>query len=181
MDCWHHRAISGGAFGQVLRPHVLYLPPRGSLNVHASLLPRWRGASPIQHAILAGDEATGVTLMQMDEGLDTGAMYVQESLNIDPRETAATLHDRLAELGATMLRCHLEDILDGRLSPVPQDNVGFTYAPMIRKEAGEIDWRRDTNSLDRHVRPTMPWAAAFSACSPRPVSIRRGGVRLTTK
>ncbi len=159
---WQPDLIVAAAFGQILRPHVLYLPPRGSLNVHASLLPRWRGASPIQHAILAGDETTGVTLMQMDEGLDTGAMYVQESLSIDPRETAATLHDRLAELGAAMLRRHLEDILDGRLSPVPQDDVGFTYAPMIRKEAGEIDWRQDADSLDRHVRAMTPWPGAFT-------------------
>jgi len=168
---WQPDLIVVAAFGQILRPHVLYLPPRGSLNVHASLLPRWRGASPIQHAILAGDETTGVTLMQMDEGLDTGAMYIQESLNIDPRETAATLHDRLAELGAGMLSRHLEDILDGRLSPVPQDDVGFTYAPMIRKEAGEIDWRQDADSLDRHVRAMTPWPGAFTWWSGVPLKV----------
>jgi methionyl-tRNA formyltransferase len=159
---WQPDLIVVAAFGQILRPHVLYLPPKGSLNVHASLLPRWRGASPIQHAILAGDRATGVTLMRMDEGLDTGDMYVQESLLIDPRETAATLHDRLAMLGADMLRRHLSDILDGRLSPTPQSDEGSTYAPMIRKEAGEIDWRQDAATLDRHVRAMTPWPGAFT-------------------
>lgn len=168
---WQPDLIVVAAFGQILRPHVLYLPPKGSLNVHASLLPRWRGASPIQHAILAGDETTGVTLMQMDEGLDTGAMYVQESLPIDPRETAATLHDRLAGLGASMLRRHLEDILAGRLTPVPQDDAASTYAPMIRKEAGQIDWRGDAESVDRHIRAMTPWPGAFTSWDGQPLKI----------
>ena len=159
---WRPDLIIVAAFGQILRPHVLYLPPKGSLNVHASLLPRWRGASPIQHAILAGDSVTGVTLMRMDEGLDTGDMYVQESLLIDPRETAATLHDRLATLGADMLRRHLPEILDDRLLTTPQGAGGSTYAPMIRKEAGEIDWRQDAATLDRHVRAMTPWPGAFT-------------------
>lgn len=99
---WQPEMIIVAAFGQILRPHVLELPPLGCLNVHASLLPRWRGASPIQHAIMAGDAETGVTLMQMDVGLDTGAMFVKQAIPIRPDETAASLHDRLAELGATM-------------------------------------------------------------------------------
>ncbi len=159
---WRPDLIVVAAFGQILRPHVLALPPKGCLNVHASLLPRWRGASPIQHAILAGDATTGVTLMRMDEGLDTGDMYTQESLIIDPRETAATLHDRLAELGAEMLRHRLDAILDGRLNPIPQDEASSTYAPMIRKEDGAIDWRRDAATLDRHVRAMTPWPGAFT-------------------
>lgn len=159
---WRPDIIIVAAFGQILRPHVLYLPPKGSLNVHASLLPRWRGASPIQHAILAGDETTGVTLMQMDEGLDTGGVYVQEALAIDARETAASLHDRLAGLGAGMLRRHLDDILANRLTPVAQDDEAFTYAPMIRKEAGEIDWRRDAPALDRQIRAMTPWPGAYT-------------------
>lgn len=159
---WNPDLIVVAAFGQILRPHVLYLPPRGSVNVHASLLPRWRGASPIQHAILAGDEETGVTLMQMDEGLDTGAIFVQEGFAIDPRETAATLHDRLATLGADMLRRHLEDILERRLSPAPQDDAESTYAPMIHKEDGELDWNRDAEELDRQVRAMYPWPGAYT-------------------
>lgn len=159
---WQPDLIVVAAFGQILRPHVLELPPRGCVNVHASLLPRWRGASPIQHAILAGDAVTGVTLMQMDEGLDTGDMYVQESLVIDPRETAATLHDRLAALGADMVRRYLDGILDGRLARVAQDDAASTYAPMIRKEAGEIDWRQDAAAIDRHIRAMSPWPGAYT-------------------
>lgn len=159
---WQPDVIVVAAFGQILRPHVLYLPPKGSLNVHASLLPRWRGASPIQHAILAGDAVTGVTLMQMDEGLDTGPMFAREALDIDPRETSATLHDRLAMLGADMLRRHLDDILAGRVAATPQGEEGVTYAPMIRKEAGAIDWRQDVAALDRLVRAMTPWPGAFT-------------------
>lgn len=157
---WQPDIIVVAAFGQILRPHVLYLPPLGSLNVHASLLPRWRGASPIQHAILAGDATTGVTLMRMDEGLDTGDMFVQESIAIEPRETTATLHDKLSLLGADMLRRHLDNILARRILPTQQDDAISTYAPMIRKEAGQIDWRQATAALDRLVRAMTPWPGA---------------------
>lgn len=159
---WQPDVIVVAAFGQILRPHVLYLPPHGSLNVHASLLPRWRGASPIQHALLAGDATTGVTLMGMDEGLDTGPMYVQEALTISPDETAAALHDRLAALGAEMLRRHLDDILAGRVVAVPQPDEGATYAPMIAKDGGRIDWTRDVAELDRLARAMTPWPGAFT-------------------
>lgn len=157
---WQPDIIVVAAFGQILRPHVLYLPPLGSLNVHASLLPRWRGASPIQHAILAGDAATGVTLMRMDEGLDTGDMFVRESIAIEPRETTTTLHDKLSLLGADMLRRHLDAILAGRITPTPQDDAASTYAPMIHKEAGRIDWQQTTAVLDRLVRAMTPWPGA---------------------
>jgi methionyl-tRNA formyltransferase len=170
---WRPDVIVVAAFGQILRPHVLYLPPHGSLNVHASLLPRWRGASPIQHALLAGDEMTGVTLMRMDEGLDTGPMYVQEALVIASRETAATLHDRLAALGADMLRRHLDDILSGRLTATPQPDDGSTYAPMLAKEAGEIDWRQDAAALDRQVRAMTPWPGAFTTWDSQPLKVLR--------
>lgn len=159
---WQPDMIVVAAFGQILRRHVLELPPRGCLNVHASLLPRWRGASPIQHAILAGDSASGVTLMQMDEGLDTGAMYVQESLALDPRETAASLHDKLSLLGADMLRRNLDEILAGRIIPSPQDGALSTYAPMIRKEEGRIDWQRTAVELDRQIRAMTPWPGTYT-------------------
>ncbi len=159
---WQPDVIVVAAFGQILRPHVLYLPPHGNLNVHASLLPRWRGASPIQHALLAGDSETGVSLMQMDEGLDTGPVYVQEAIEITGEDTAATLHDRLAELGAQMLRQYLDDILAGRLTAVPQDDSQSTYAPMIQKEAGRIDWSLPATALDRHIRAMTPWPGAFT-------------------
>ena len=159
---WQPEVIVVAAFGQILRPHVLNLPPHGCLNVHASLLPRWRGASPIHHAILAGDTETGITLMRMDEGLDTGPMYVQEALPIRPDETAATLHDRLSALGADMLRRYLDSILAGEIAPTPQPDDGSTYAPMIAKEAGEIDWTRPAAELDRLVRAMTPWPGAFT-------------------
>lgn len=159
---WQPDIIVVAAFGQILRPHVLELPPHGCLNVHASLLPRWRGASPIQHAILAGDAETGITLMRMDEGLDTGPMFIQSALPIRPDETAATLHDRLAALGGDLLRRYLDNVLAGALRSVPQPVDGSTYAPMIRKEAGEIDWARDAIEVDRQVRAMTPWPGAFT-------------------
>lgn len=159
---WQPEMIIVAAFGQILRPHVLELPPLGCLNVHASLLPRWRGASPIQHAIMAGDAETGVTLMQMDEGLDTGPMFVQQAIPIHPNETAASLHDRLAELGAAMLAEHLDDIVNGRINATPQDDSQSTYAPMISKADGRLDWHKTSAELDRHVRAMTPWPGAFT-------------------
>lgn len=162
IAAWQPDAIVVAAFGQILRPHLLELPPRGCLNVHASLLPRWRGASPIQHAILAGDEKTGVSLMRMDEGLDTGPVYVSEAIPIAPRETAASLHDRLAARGADMVRRHLPAILSGDLQATPQDDDRATYAPLIDKEDGRLDWSDDAKDLDRHVRAMTPWPGAFT-------------------
>ncbi len=160
---WQPDVIVVAAFGQILRPHVLELPPHGCINVHASLLPRWRGASPIQHAILAGDTETGVCLMQMDVGLDTGPVYVCRSAPIAPTDTAATLHDRLAQLGAALLETHLDDIVDGRISPTPQDDSLSTYAPMIKKEDGRLDWSQSAAELERRVRAMTPWPGAFTS------------------
>jgi methionyl-tRNA formyltransferase len=150
------------AFGQILRSNVLELPSHGCLNVHASLLPRWRGASPIQHVILAGDAVSGVSLMQMERGLDTGPVFVQEAVPLLPTETATTLHDKLAELGADMLRRHLDGIINGRLSPTPQDDTLFTYAPLIQKEDGRLDWHASREQLDRQLRAMNPWPGAFT-------------------
>lgn len=162
IRAWQPEMIVVAAFGQILRPHVLDLPPKGCLNVHASLLPRWRGASPIHHAILAGDTETGISLMQMDVGLDTGPVYVQEAIPIRPDETAATLHDRLADLGAEMIENYLDQILAGELTAVPQDDSASTYAPMIKKEEGRIDWRQPALDIDRLVRAMTPWPGAFT-------------------
>lgn len=159
---WAPDAIVVAAFGQILRPHVLSLPDFGCINVHASLLPRWRGASPIHHAILAGDDVTGITLMRMDEGLDTGPMYVAERLVVGERETASSLHDRLAPLGADMVRRYLDYILDGQLVPVNQNDSQATYAPMIKKDEGQIDWQQDARAVDRRVRAMTPWPGAFT-------------------
>lgn len=162
IAAWRPDAIVVAAFGQILPSHLLHLPPHGCLNVHASLLPRWRGASPIQHAILAGDEQTGVSLMRMDEGLDTGPVYVSETIPIASRETAASLHDRLAALGADMVRRHLPAILDGERPATPQDDGRATYAPLIKKEDGLLDWSQSALNLDRRIRAMTPWPGAFT-------------------
>ncbi|MFQ5419036.1 MAG: methionyl-tRNA formyltransferase, partial [Anaerolineae bacterium] len=173
---WQPDIIIVAAFGQILRPHVLDLPPHGCLNIHASLLPRWRGASPIQHAILAGDAETGVTLMRMDVGLDTGPMFVQQAVPIRADETAATLHDRLAALGADMLAAHLNDILHGRLTPTPQNDDDSTYAPMIKKGDGRLDWTKTAVALDRHIRAMTPWPGAFTEWDGRLLKIKAAQV-----
>jgi methionyl-tRNA formyltransferase len=173
IHAWQPDVIIVAAFGQLLRPNVLELPPGGCINVHASLLPRWRGASPIQHAILAGDAQTGISLMRMDAGLDTGPVYVQETTDIGPHDTSAILHDRLASLGADMLRRFLDDILAERLLPVPQDDSLSTYAPIIRKEAGQLDWSRSCLELDRLVRAMTPWPGAHTWWQNEPLRITR--------
>jgi methionyl-tRNA formyltransferase len=162
LAAWKPDVIVVAAFGQILRPHVLDLPPHGCLNVHASLLPRWRGASPIQHAILEGDEESGVTLMQMDKGLDTGPMYVKQAIPISPVETAQSLHDRLAALGALMIRNYLVPILGGELTASPQRDEDATYAPMIKKEDGRLDWTLPAERLERLVRAMTPWPGAYT-------------------
>jgi methionyl-tRNA formyltransferase len=170
---WRPDIIIVVAFGQILRPHVLDMPPLGCLNVHASLLPRWRGASPIQHAILAGDASTGVTLMQLDAGMDTGPIFAQRAIPIRAAETAATLHDRLARLGATMLAECLDDILNGHLTAMPQDNSLATYAPLIKKGDGQLDWQRTAVELERHLRAMTPWPGAFTTWRGKSLSLLR--------
>ncbi|MFW5942495.1 MAG: methionyl-tRNA formyltransferase [bacterium] len=168
---WQPEAIVVAAYGLILPAHVLQLPPRGCINVHASLLPRWRGAAPIQYALLAGDEQTGVSLMQMDEGLDTGPVFVRQAVTIDDRETAQSLHDRLAQLGAAMLREHLPAILRGERQAQPQNDDEATYAPMIKKEDGRLDWTQDSQSLDRRVRAMTPWPGAFTTWDGRRLKV----------
>lgn len=150
------------AFGQILPPAVLELPPHGCLNVHTSLLPRWRGAAPIARAILAGDQETGVTLMRMDEGLDTGAVVAMERTPILESDTAQTLHDRLANLGASLLVRTLPDWLAGRLPSQPQPVEGVTYARKLTKEEGRLDWRLPAEVLWRQVRGFNPWPGAYT-------------------
>ena len=148
------------AYGLILPPEVLSLPAAGCINVHASLLPRWRGASPIQSAILAGDPQTGVCLMRMVEGLDTGPVFAVERTAIGAHETAGELHDRLAELGADLLNRCLDSILDGSLSPVPQRETGATYAARISQADARIDWTRPAGEIDRPIRAYNPWPVA---------------------
>src|SRR5262249_5656256 len=135
------------AYGLILPQAMLDAPRRGCLNIHASLLPRWRGAAPIQAAVLAGDAETGVTIMQMDAGLDTGPMLLREAVPVTALTTAATLHDALAEIGARLILRALAE----QPVPVPQSTEGVTYAPKLNREAGRIDWTRDAAALERQV------------------------------
>jgi methionyl-tRNA formyltransferase len=146
------------AYGLLLPASVLSVPAHGCLNIHASLLPRWRGAAPIQRAILAGDVETGVTIMQMDAGLDTGAMLLKKTCTIRSDETAASLHDRLAELGAEAITTTLAQL--DRLVPEPQDDALATYARKLRKEEALIDWQEPAVTIDRKVRAFNPWPVA---------------------
>jgi methionyl-tRNA formyltransferase len=148
------------AFGQILRPSVLALPPQGCINVHGSLLPRWRGAAPVQAAILAGDQVTGSTIMLMDEGMDTGPILAQEALLIEPAETGGELTARLARQGAGLLSATLPAWLAGRIVPRPQEESLATACRPIRKEEGRIDWTSPASSIGRMVRAYHPWPAA---------------------
>ena len=150
------------AYGQLLPPQVLALPPLGCINVHPSLLPRWRGAAPIQRALLAGDSATGVTLMRMDEGMDTGPILAMANCPIEPRDTAAALHDRLADLGAHLLLEQLPAVADGTLTLLPQEESLATYAPRLSKPAARIDWGESASVIDRQVRGMNPWPVAHT-------------------
>jgi methionyl-tRNA formyltransferase len=148
------------AYGLVLPQAVLDLPRLGCLNIHASLLPRWRGAAPIQRAILAGDACTGITIMMMEAGLDTGPMLLVRETGIDPDETAGSLHDRLAALGAEAVVETVAGWSDGRIAPVAQPVEGVTYATKIRKEEALIDWSRPAVEIARQVRAFNPWPVA---------------------
>jgi methionyl-tRNA formyltransferase len=150
------------AFGQILPQTVLDLPRHGSINIHASLLPRWRGAAPIQAAIRAGDSHTGVTIMQMDAGLDTGPMLAWRAIPIASDETGQSLHDKLAALGAELLIESLPGILDGSVRPVPQPEEGVTFAPRIEKDEGRIDWTQPAIAIERTVRAFTPWPGTFT-------------------
>ena len=149
------------AYGLILPQAALDVPSHGCVNVHASLLPRWRGAAPIQAAILAGDEETGICLMQMEAGLDTGPVYAAEAVAIGERETAGELHDRLAVLGGSMLAARLSAIVAGEVQPIPQDDSLATYAGKINKADAELDWHLHADELDRRVRAYNPVPTAW--------------------
>jgi methionyl-tRNA formyltransferase len=147
------------AYGLILPPAMLDAPRAGCLNIHASLLPRWRGAAPIQAAILAGDAESGVTIMQMDAGLDTGPMLLSEAVPIGPHATSGTLHDTLAALGARLIL----RVLEKQPPPVQQPAQGVTYAPKLTRADGKIDWTRDAAAIERQVRAFDPWPGTFSS------------------
>ncbi len=150
------------AYGQILPKTVLEIPPRGCINVHTSLLPRWRGAGPIQYAILNGDPETGVTTMFMDEHMDTGDIILQRAEPIHPDDTSAVLHDRLAVLGAATLVETIRLLAAGQAPRRKQDEALATYAKKLTKEDGRIDWRRPASQIERQVRAFDPWPGAYT-------------------
>jgi methionyl-tRNA formyltransferase len=151
------------AYGLILPKRVLELPRFGCLNIHASLLPRWRGASPIQHSIWKGDETSGVTIMKMEEGLDTGPMILKKEVPIREKTTSQSLHDELAGLGAVTLLNVLDTISStGKISSEEQDNNMASYAPLLTKEDGRVDWSLNAKEIDRQIRALNPWPGVWS-------------------
>lgn len=176
LRAWAPDLIIVAAFGQILRQNVLDLPPKGCINVHASLLPRWRGAAPIPAAIRAGDAQSGITIMQMDAGMDTGPILAQRSIPLDPRETGQSLHDKLALLGGELLLETLPAYLAGQIRPRPQpeDPTLITYAPPLKKEEGLIDWTRSAAEIDRLVLAFTPWPGTFTYWNGRLLKVLSG-------
>lgn len=162
------------AYGLILPQAVLDIPKKGCINVHASILPRWRGAAPIQHAILSGDHETGITIMQMDKGLDTGDMLLKRSLEISSDETAETLHEKLARLGAECLVDALAQF--DSLSPEKQNDSDATYAHKIHKQDAQIDWQQPAQTIARIIRAYNPWPIAFTELSGDTVRIHSAQV-----
>jgi methionyl-tRNA formyltransferase len=162
--------IAVAAYGQILPKALLDIPRHGCLNVHTSLLPRYRGAAPIQWAILNDDPETGVTIMKMNEGMDTGDILTQEKTPINPDDNAQTLHDRLAKIGAALLVETIPAYASGTIVPKPQPSQGVVLAPKIKKEDGQIDWQQPARSVWNRVRGLVPWPGAYThfAAEPRP-------------
>jgi methionyl-tRNA formyltransferase len=170
---WKPDLVVVAAYGRILPLHILELPRHGCINVHASLLPKYRGAAPIQWAIARGETETGITIMRMSEEMDAGDILLQRRLAIGPDETGGELHDRLADLGAAALREALERRRRGELRATPQDQAQVTFAPMIKKEDGAIDWSQPAEQIARRVRAFNPWPSAYTHHGGRLLKIHR--------
>ena len=164
------------AYGLLLPPPVLRVAHHGAINVHASLLPRWRGAAPMQRALLAGDVETGVSILQMDEGLDTGPVFAQRRVAMGPEDDCGTLHDRLAELGASVLLEVLADLAAGRARSTPQPEDGATYARKIEKAETRLQWQRPAAELERAVRAFRPAPGALAHLAAEPIKVWRARI-----
>lgn len=162
LRAWQPDVIAVAAFGRILPPAVLSLPPKGCINVHGSLLPKYRGAAPIQWAVIHGERETGITTMLMDEGMDTGAMLLREVVPIREEDTSGTLAERLATVGARLLIETLRQLKAGALHPIPQAHAQATLAPLIKKEHGLIDWTLPAAALAHRVRGFNPWPGAYT-------------------
>ncbi len=164
------------AFGQILPEEILTMAPFGCINVHASLLPKYRGASPIQWAVLEGEKESGVTIMRMDTGVDTGDMYAQKAIPLDPEETAGSLFEKLASLGAELLCDTIEAIEKGTAVPTPQDHTLATSTGKIDKSMGKMDWTLPAAVLERRVRGLSPWPGAYTFCNKKTLKIWKARV-----
>jgi methionyl-tRNA formyltransferase len=173
LKLWAPDIIAVAAYGKILPVSVLDLPPLGCVNLHASLLPRHRGAAPIPAAILAGDTVTGVCTIRMDKGMDTGDIFLTEQIEISADETAGSLHDKLMKLGAGLVVNTLRMIEEGTIEPAPQDHSKATYTKLIAKDDGRIDWSRPAEYLDRLVRAMDPWPGAFCLLSGETIRVRK--------
>jgi methionyl-tRNA formyltransferase len=176
LSGWAPDVLVVVAYGLILPPAVLALPRLGCLNIHGSLLPRWRGAAPIQRAILAGDNETGVTIMQLDEGLDTGPTLLERRRHIGTHDTAGDLHDALSELGAAALIEAIDGIAAGTLAARPQPANGANYAPKIDKSEARLDWSAGAAELDRRVRAFNPWPMAETLFAGESLRVLRASV-----
>lgn len=162
LAAWKPDLIAVTAFGRILHAPILNLPPMGCVNVHGSLLPKYRGAAPVQWAVINGETETGITTMLMDEGMDTGAMLLQESIPISPDDTAGTLAPRLASIGGRLLVETISRLKAGAIAPIAQDHAHATLAPLLKKEDGAIDWTAEARSIANRIRGLSPWPGAYT-------------------
>src|SRR6266540_6650031 len=176
LSTWNPDLIVVAAFGQILKKAVLEMPRYGCINIHASLLPRWRGAAPINAAILHGDEETGVTIMQMDVGLDTGPMFASKSIRIRRDDTTGSVLQTLSMRGADLLTEVLPEYFSGNLKSVPQPTEGVTYAPMLQKSDGLLDFSYTAVDLERRVRAMNPWPGAWLEWNGNPLKVLRASI-----
>jgi len=176
LSAWKPDVIVVAAFGRILPPSILSLPPGGCINVHGSLLPKYRGAGPLQWALINGEAETGITTMLMDEGMDTGAMLLQEAITIGSEDTAGTLSPRLAELGGRLLVETLTRLKAGTLTPRAQDHDKATLAPLLKKEDGIINWTMPATSIANRIRGLTPWPGAYTFSKMNRWTISRASV-----
>lgn len=176
IDDWNPDVVVVVAYGLFLPNDALHLPKYGCVNVHASLLPFYRGAAPIQRCLIDGCKETGITTIRMDEGMDTGPILLRSKLSIRSDETSITLHERLAELGASTLQKTIVGMLEGSLEPLPQDHRQATYAPRLTRESGRIDWNENASKIDSLIRGTQPWPTAHTTLNNKMLKIWKARV-----
>lgn len=181
LQAWNPDLIVVAAYGKILPRHILDLPRLGCINIHASLLPQLRGAAPIQWAIARGASVTGVTIMQMNEGMDTGDILLQQACPIAATDTGQTLYDRLAALGAELVLEAIEGLEAGSLKPTPQDPTAATLAPILRKEDGRIAWSRPASEIERLIRAFDPWPSTYCFVADKRLRVLRAHVVATTR